>query len=225
MAVNWASPPPTAHCRMNRPAAMAARVPTCSATQHRVPEGKQEQRTRRAIAPLGQQAAEHGRVLVVGHGHAVVVADEQAVEAGVPRGAGLLDHPPRPGTRVVHQVTAAQRDPEPHGATRWPLQDLHSPWRGVPPGIEDEPVVAAQAGGHGVQQPGGRLGDAAAAVAHEVVMLGDRQVEHRGARTDLDAGDHPELGEALERAVHGRLVEVGVVGPHRVDHVGGRHVM
>jgi hypothetical protein len=87
-------------------------------------------------------------------------------------------------------------------------------------GIENEPVLSTNACGHGAQQVGRCLGDGAAAVADEVMMLGDRQVEHRGARADLDAGDDAEIGEPLEGAIHGRLVEVGVVGPHRVDDVG-----
>ena len=60
--------------------------------QHRVPQGQQEQRPRRPVAPLGQQAAEDRDVLEVGRPGHVVVADEQRVEAGGPGRPGPFHH-------------------------------------------------------------------------------------------------------------------------------------
>jgi glyoxylase I family protein len=44
----------------------------------------------------------------------VVVADEQAVEAGVARGPGPFDHPPGAGANVHGWIGAAERDPNLH---------------------------------------------------------------------------------------------------------------
>ena len=106
-ASNCSAPPPSAHCMMNGPPAIDASVPICSASEHRVPQRQQEQRAGRAVVPLREQPAEHRDVLVVGHRHVVVVADEQAVEPGVGRGPRPLDHPPGARRRSVHRAAYA----------------------------------------------------------------------------------------------------------------------
>ena len=61
--------------------------------EHRVPQRQQEQAPDRAVAPLGQQPAEHRRVLVVGRRHGVMVAERQRVQLRPLGGLGPLDHP------------------------------------------------------------------------------------------------------------------------------------
>src|SRR5205085_10751378 len=61
-----------------------------------------------------KQPAEQRAVLVVGDGHAVVVADEERVEPGIACRPRPLDHPPRPGAPILDHVAAAQRGAEPH---------------------------------------------------------------------------------------------------------------
>ena len=82
-APNCSSPPPTAHCMMNGPRAIDARVPICSATSTGCQSGSKNSAPGGPLVPLREQAAEHRDVLVVGDRHVVVVADEQAVEPGV----------------------------------------------------------------------------------------------------------------------------------------------
>jgi hypothetical protein len=42
-----------------------------------VPQGEQEQATGRRLAPLREQPPEHRRILVVGRGRGVLIADKQ----------------------------------------------------------------------------------------------------------------------------------------------------
>ena len=84
--------------------------------QHRVPQRQQEQRARGPVVPLGEQAPHDRDVLVVGDGHVVVVADEQAVESGGARGPGPLDHPAGALANVHRWVRAAEGDADLHGA-------------------------------------------------------------------------------------------------------------
>ena len=70
-----------------RPRAIDASVPICSATSTGCHSGSRNSAPAGRVVPLGQQPSEHRDVLVVGHRHVVVVADEQAVEPRV-RAAG-----------------------------------------------------------------------------------------------------------------------------------------
>ena len=73
-----------------------------------MPERQQEERARRTLVPLGEQATDHRDVLEVGDRHVVMVADEQAVEPRVARGPGPLDHPPGADADVHGRVCAAE---------------------------------------------------------------------------------------------------------------------
>ena len=66
-------------------------------------------------APLREKPPEHRRVLVIGCGRDVLVADEQGIEPGAMRRRGALDHPPRSFARVFGvRVIARERDPNFH---------------------------------------------------------------------------------------------------------------
>jgi hypothetical protein len=83
--------------------------------QHRVPQRKQEQASGRGRAPLGKQPPEHWRVLIIGRGGDVLIADKQRVERSTVRRRGSLDHPARSLARIFHvRVIARQRDPDSH---------------------------------------------------------------------------------------------------------------
>ena len=106
--------------------------------EHRVPQREQVERAGRPFVPLGQQPAEHRGVLVVGDGHAVVVADEERVEPCVACGPRPLDHPPRSGAPIVDHV-AGQRVDDARaravaelGAGRQSLHGLHALDRHAP---------------------------------------------------------------------------------------------
>ena len=94
--------------------------------QHGMPQRQQEQRARGPLVPLREQPTEDRDVLVVGHRHVVVVADEQAVEPGVGRGPRPLDHPLRPDPRVHGRVPTPERRPDVH--SRQPRAKM-DPWR------------------------------------------------------------------------------------------------
>src|SRR5262249_37128377 len=83
--------------------------------EYGVPQGEEEERAERPVAPLGEETAEERRVLVVGDRRGVVVADEQAVEPGLPGGAGPLDDPAGAPPRVVDEERRSQRHADPHG--------------------------------------------------------------------------------------------------------------
>ena len=99
---------------MNRPGVSEARVPTCSARVTGCHKRQQEERADRPVPPLGQQPAQHRRVLVVGAPGRVVLAQEQGLQPGVSRGPDPLDHPLRAGAHVGHAVTTAFGDPDVH---------------------------------------------------------------------------------------------------------------
>ena len=88
--------------------------------QHRMPQRKEEQRPRRSVVPLGEQATEHGDVLVVGHRDVVVIADEEAVEARLRGSSRPLDHPPGADARIHRRVSTPQRHADVHGSLAAP---------------------------------------------------------------------------------------------------------
>jgi hypothetical protein len=83
--------------------------------QHRVPQREQEQAAGRGFAPLREQPSEHRRVLIIGRGRHVLIADKQGIERSTARRRGSLDHPARSLARIFHvRVIARQRDPDSH---------------------------------------------------------------------------------------------------------------
>src|SRR5438105_8647070 len=78
--------------------------------QHGIPERQQEEAPGRFVAPLREQTPEHRHVLVVLARRRVMVADEQRVEVGLPRGGRALDHDARALTRILDGVGAGERD-------------------------------------------------------------------------------------------------------------------
>ena len=86
-------------------------------------------------------------------------------------------------------------------------------------------MLVADLGSELVEQRGGNLDHVTATLAHEMVVGLVRQVEHCTARPQLDSFDDAKLDEHVERSVHRALVELGVVGAHGGDDVGGREVV
>jgi hypothetical protein len=86
---------------------MAASVPICSATST-VPQGEQEQASRRSVAPLREKPPEHRRVLIIGSGRDVLIADEQGIEPGAMCRRGSLDHPARSFARIFYVRVVAR---------------------------------------------------------------------------------------------------------------------
>ncbi len=83
--------------------------------QHRVPQREQEQAPGRGLAPLREKPPEHRRVLIIGRGRHVLIADKQGIERRTAGCRGPLDHPARPLARILHvRVIACQRDPDLH---------------------------------------------------------------------------------------------------------------
>src|SRR5438445_10265559 len=82
--------------------------------EHGIPEGQQEQAAGRCLTPLGEEPPEDRDVLVVRARRRVVITDEQGVETGLARGSGPLDHPARALSRILHRMTARQRDSDSH---------------------------------------------------------------------------------------------------------------
>jgi hypothetical protein len=82
--------------------------------EHRIPQRQEKQAPGRRVAPLGQEPAEDRHVLVVEPGCGVMVTDEERVEIGLSRRRGALDHPACSLARILHRVTARQRDPDSH---------------------------------------------------------------------------------------------------------------
>ena len=74
-----------------------------------MPQGQQAQNAGGPLVPFREQAAHHRDALVVGNGHVVVVADEEAVEARIGRGPGPFDDPGRPDAHVGRGVGGAER--------------------------------------------------------------------------------------------------------------------
>ena len=86
-------------------------------------------------------------------------------------------------------------------------------------------MLVVDPGSELVEQRGGDLDHVTAALAHEMVVGLVGQVEHCTAGSELDPFDDAELDEHVERSVHRALVELGVVGAHGGDDVGGRQVV
>ena len=83
--------------------------------QHRVPQRQQEQAPGRRLAPFREKPPEDRRVLIIGRGRHVLIADKQGIERGTACRRGPLDHPARSLARIFHvRVIARQRDPDPH---------------------------------------------------------------------------------------------------------------
>ena len=79
-----------------------------------MPQRQEEQRTRRPLVPLREEATQDRDVLVVGNRNVVVVADEEAVEAGLGRGPRPFDHPAGADARIHRCVPAPQRNADIH---------------------------------------------------------------------------------------------------------------
>ena len=83
--------------------------------QHRVPQRQQEQAPGRRLPPFGEKPPEDRRVLIIGRGRHVLIADKQGIERGTAGRRGPFDHPARSLTRVFDvRVIAGERDPDPH---------------------------------------------------------------------------------------------------------------
>jgi hypothetical protein len=83
--------------------------------QHRVPQREQEQAAGRGFAPLREQPSKHRRVLKIGRGRHVLIADKQGIERSPARRRRSIDHPARSMARIFHvRVIAGQRDPDSH---------------------------------------------------------------------------------------------------------------
>ena len=83
--------------------------------QHRVPQRQQEQAPGRRLAPFREKPPEDRRVLIVGRGRHVLIADKQGIERGTAGRRGPLDHPARSLARIFHvRVIARERDPDLH---------------------------------------------------------------------------------------------------------------
>jgi hypothetical protein len=83
--------------------------------QHRVPQREQEQAPGRGLAPLREQPPEHRRVLIIGRGRDVLIADKQGIERRTAGRRGSLDHPARSLARIFSvRVIARERDPKSH---------------------------------------------------------------------------------------------------------------
>ena len=112
---------------------MAAKRSDLLGHQHRVPQREQEQAAGRGLAPLGEQPPQHRRVLIIGRGRHVLIADKQGIECRTVCRRGSLDHPARSLARICHvRVIARQRDPR--LSSRHPLspaQGLIRPERAV----------------------------------------------------------------------------------------------
>src|SRR5437867_9416420 len=158
------------------------------------------------VSPLGEQSPEHRDVLVVGHGGRVVVAEEERVEPRLPGRPRALDHPARALTRVLHRVTARERDPGSHG--RIPLRvfmvgepsarlDRRQVSRAILPSNDAQPREAAARRRQGVLRQPPELRRSAGGRADGVGRLrlaprGHRARAHRpGDPGDDVRDDHP----------------------------------
>ena len=94
---------------------MAAKRADLLGHQHRVPQGEQEQAPGRGLAPLREKPPEHRRVLIIGRGRHVLIADKQGIERRTACRRRSLDHPARSLARICRvRVIARQRDPDSH---------------------------------------------------------------------------------------------------------------
>src|SRR6516162_6000567 len=115
IAANRASPQPSPHCMMNGPCCDGGQCPDLLSHQHRVPQWEQEETAGRGLTPLCKKPPEHRRVLIIGRGGHVLIANEQGIEPGAVRRRGSLDHPARSLARIFHVgVIARERDPNSH---------------------------------------------------------------------------------------------------------------
>ena len=97
---------------------MHASVAVCSATSTGFHSGNRYNAPAGRVAPLGKQATEHRRVLVVRPRRHVMIADEQRREPGVACRARLLDHVLRADPHVGDVECAGNRDADPHVCLR-----------------------------------------------------------------------------------------------------------
>jgi hypothetical protein len=80
-----------------------------------MPQREQEQAPGRRLTPLSEKSPEHRRVLVIGRGRHVLIADKQGIKRSAAGCRGSLDHPSRSSARIFDfRVIARQRDPDPH---------------------------------------------------------------------------------------------------------------
>jgi hypothetical protein len=80
-----------------------------------VPQGEQEQTAGGGSAPLCEKPTEHRRVLIIGRGRDVLIADEQRIEPGAVSRRGSLNHPMRSLAWVSRvRMIARKRNPNSH---------------------------------------------------------------------------------------------------------------
>lgn len=91
-------------------------------------------------------------------------------------------------------------------------------------GVDEEPVITLDLPGQRCQCRGRHLHDSPALRTHQVMVRHVREVEDGGAMGEVDVLDHTELGEGLQRPVHGGLVDIRVLGLHPPGELVGRDV-